>query len=996
MLEVNPFTINSSSLSDGTNPQPPAVADNFGLFNLVLGTPPLLPFNATATQVKAALENLDPTALISPTDLLVTGGPLGVNPIDIQWIGRYAGRDMKTLPVTFSNVSDGTTALPPTVTVQTASIVSIRKRLEELINISVAERGEITTSHLPQDIIVTGGPLPAAPVRIEFVGQHTSNDVPLLLVNDVAATASDDTGTSEFTFAPPTSGVKIATAVIQSSAIIARPAARLAIDPGIIVKLEGAKIEAETGSSQFIAEGTTQRPIIFTTRKDDRFGASGTFDTTGDGTPADTQSLVGDWGGLIFNAGSSASIDHAIITFGGGRIPIEGDLNQFNAIEVHQADFRLTNSVLEENASGLASSTRNGRGMNSEAVVFVRGAQPIIVDNIFRNNTVHDNTHTPSRTPTGTSMISINANALNSGVQSDYGRTTGRLELVLDVATGAPAFTDNRGPLIRRNLVENNDVNGLEVRGEELTTATVWDDTDIVHVLRDEIVVMNHHTLSGLRLQSSPTESLVVKLGGNPNDSTNLNGLRTGFTAGGTPLDIDDRIGGTVQVIGQPGFPVILTSLSDDGEGASSTVNGLPHTDTNNDGAATTPQPGDWRGIRLEKYSNDRNVVVVNEVEGPFTNGHDINFTPMIAELLGELAPNEKSGDETRALGYTVNGFIAVDDPTDVDVFSFKAQPGTEVWLDIDGTNSSLDAIVELVAQNGGLLARSIDNGNRTSTPTVVARDMTRDARLGGDFYSTNPKDPGMRVVLPGTGTGLVTYFVRVRSNTATTPGAISNVFGGGLTRGAYQLQVRLRQEDEKGGSNIRFANILYPETGIDVQGLPGHSPLTGESAEDTTQNNDARTGAQYLGNLLTTDLNTISVGGSLSSADDVDWYRFDLTYEQIQAIQGVNNSGKSLATIFDIDYADQLSRPDAVLAIYDRGGNLILTSRDSDIVDDQPQVGQGNDFDDLSRGSLGKLDPYIGRGDRDVLRGRDVESASGCSFGSILPSEYRYTGRSS
>jgi len=62
--------------------------------------------------------------------------------------------------------------------------------------------------------------------------------------------------------------------------------------------------------------------------------------------------VPGQWGGLIFNAGSTASIDHALITYGGGRIPIEGDFDQFNAIEVHQADLRLTNSVLENNAAG--------------------------------------------------------------------------------------------------------------------------------------------------------------------------------------------------------------------------------------------------------------------------------------------------------------------------------------------------------------------------------------------------------------------------------------------------------------------------------------------------------------------------------------------------------------------------------------------------------------------------------------------------------------------
>ena len=74
----------------------------------------------------------------------------------------------------------------------------------------------------------------------------------------------------------------------------------------------------------------------------------------------------------------------------------------------------------------------------------------------------------------------------------------------------------------------------MVVRAEELTTQSIWDDTDIVHVVLGEIAVNNHHTYSGLRLQSSATESLVVKLEGDD----------AGFTANGIPLEIDDRIGG--------------------------------------------------------------------------------------------------------------------------------------------------------------------------------------------------------------------------------------------------------------------------------------------------------------------------------------------------------------------------------------------------------------------------------------------------------------------
>src|SRR5690554_6855758 len=133
-------------------------------------------------------------------------------------------------------------------------------------------------------------------------------------------------------------------------------------------------------------------------------------------------------------------------------------------------------------------------------------------------------------------------------------------------------FDDNRGPLIRLNQLDGNSINGVKIRGQELSTQSVWDDSDIVHVLDGQVTVGNHHTYSGLRLQSNVSESLVVKVVGDD----------SGFTATGKPLDIVDRIGGTIQVIGLPGYPVVITQLADDSVGAGFTPDGHLMTDTDN------------------------------------------------------------------------------------------------------------------------------------------------------------------------------------------------------------------------------------------------------------------------------------------------------------------------------------------------------------------------------------------------------------------------------
>jgi hypothetical protein len=104
-------------------------------------------------------------------------------------------------------------------------------------------------------------------------------------------------------------------------------------------------------------------------------------------------------------------------------------------------------------------------------------------------------------------------------------------------------------------------------------------------VLEDTIYVPDFHTYGGLRLESSGTESLVVK----------LEGPEAGFTAVGRPLDITDRIGGSLQIVGQPSHPVVFTSFNDCTVGAGFTPDGDPQTSTNGPACeffdAVAPEP---------------------------------------------------------------------------------------------------------------------------------------------------------------------------------------------------------------------------------------------------------------------------------------------------------------------------------------------------------------------------------------------------------------------
>ena len=620
--------------------------------------------------------------------------------------------------------------------------------------------------------------------------------------------------------------------------------ARLSIDPGTIIKMQNARIEVGFGA-EFYAEGEDGREVIFTSRLDDRHGAGGTFDTNNDNIVDNAG--PGDWAGLVFRQDSTASLDHVDIQFGGGFTINQGVFTSFNPIEILQADVRVANSVIHDNASGVGTSgTRNGFGFNDDAAIFVRGSQPVILE-----NTIIDNDG---------AAISINPNALDFNDVFDWGRSTGGIGLIT-------TDQDNQGPLIHGNELGANTVNGLRVRSEVLTTESVWDDTDIVHVVDEQIISMTHHFRSGLRLQSDPNQSLVVKFGTDGE-----------LVATGVPLDIEDRIGGTLQVLGTPGNPVILTSIHDCSVGAGFTAGGEPMNDTLNVGACGplptgAAAPGDWLGLTIDTFANDRNVARVLELATGDPSANGVNDTANESQFIGDLAAHEFAGDENERLGFDIRGTLA--DKRDVDVYRFTATGGTTVYFDIDDTTFGLDTVIELIDVNDQVLASSDDSFEEsfgastltTNTSAIPDGSVRPLFEIGdGNMEGPNPMDAGMRVVLDGSTSSENEYFIRVRSKD-------------GLSSGQYSLSVRLREADEVSGSTIQFADIRFATDAITVAAAPLHSPLLADANESLNYNqiNDPTPGnpqsgdefvlesagnqlsftngsADRLGNLLTSD----------------------------------------------------------------------------------------------------------------------------------------------
>ena len=759
----------------------------------------------------------------------------------------------------------------------------------------------------------------------------------------------------------------------RSSKLLPRFDARLTVDPGTVVKLDTTRIEVNFGAD-FYAEGTQDAPIIFTSISDNEFGGS-TFETTGNPLSV---GAAGDWGGFSIRQSSTASFDYATVRFGGGAAVLEGSLRDTNALEILQADVRVTNSRFLDNADGFSqvlapNDIRLGRGFNAPATIFIRGSQPIIVDNVIDNGEG--------------AAISINPDSFSPDANIDHGRSTGNVDL-------NTTKLNNQGPLIAGNEIANHGLNGLDVRGEIVTIDSVWDDTDITHIVQDPIFSLTNAYGGALRLRSDSNAALVVKFG--PNGT---------LEADGRPLDIEDRIGGTLQILGTSSFPVVLTSLNDDTVGGGFTPDGLPGVDTVGPevldafGSPVAPAPGDWVGLTIGTYSNDRNVAFRYETELPNAADSATNDSPDTSESLGTLASRENASDENDRLGFQVRGLLS--SPTDVDVYSFSGFGGTEVVLDIDETSTGLDTVVELITIDGRLIASS-DNSRDES---VGISSIFVDESLSGgvlnenvrplettitstNVESTNASDAGFKIQLPGDASTQREYFIRVRNAEE-------------ITTGQYTLAVRLGDGNETAGSNIRRADIRYASTAINVVAAPIHSPLAGEVGEEVTfidpTPDDLNSGdeairevvdlrlnqnfggaAQSIGNLLTSDRGSLVVTGEIGNLnnslsdptqynsllnerlEDVDIYRVDLFSQQISP-DDFDSENRFVTTVFDIDYADQLGRPDTRLSVFNSAGQLILVGSDSNIADDNARPVEGVDSSNLSAGSSGTLDAFIG-----------------------------------
>ncbi len=553
--------------------------------------------------------------------------------------------------------------------------------------------------------------------------------------------------------------------------------------------------------------------MIFTSLSDNRYGQGGTFGTS---NVSGTGPAPGDWAGFYVEGGAFLSMESVLVAYGGGLSRVEGTFAGFSTIELRGAEARIAGSVFESNASGLGgqgSLTRSGRGRNAASVIYVVGTQPIVIDNFFLSN----------QGP----PINIDVNSLTTDLISDFGRSIGNAEAF--VATRLVNDGGNQGPLVRNNLLEENLTNGMEIRGGPISVDTVWDDTDIAHVLFDEVIADNNLSI---RLESSPTESLVVKL----QDFG-------GFTTVGTPDGTIERVGGSLQIVGQPGHPVELTSYEDDAVGAGNDGRGIPQVDTNGGGRPERTDDsfdiivnyGPTMVAKPQAVKAVETAVQLWEqlIEDPITITFDFELEPLPPGVIGGAQP------EYTSLDFDTVRQAMIDDGRGDEVSLLQQLPtfdALNVLLPNDRLNPySVVNTMELTVPNAKALGFAA-----TGPPSDFDPAATRDGnlRFSSDFYFDYDSSDGIHP-------DAVDFFYVVLHEIGHALGFVSKVddVGAGLRQvdmnpldlfrlepgeGAKDFAVAQRVLDPGIVTHVFYDGGVFDPSGIPVPGLTlGDIPLS-------------------------------------------------------------------------------------------------------------------------------------------------------------------------
>jgi|GEM_PF-6724672 len=327
----------------------------------------------------------------------------------------------------------------------------------------------------------------------------------------------------------------------------------LTLEPGVVVKFAALRALRVNGS--LMAVGTAAQPIVFTSYQDDSVGG----DTNGDGSASIP--APGDWNQIAFAAGSQGQISHAIIRYGGRAYLGGGTLSTDMLSSVSSNPLVLDTVRVEQSAgNGISATGANLTVRNSQIVsnrysgIGVTGGTITVRDSQIISNTY---TGLDYRGLAGATSLVV----INNRISGNYRISGNGHGLTLSLNGVLPPQITVQG-----NTITDTTLNGVDVSGT-LSQNLTWP------VTNDPLVINNDLTVAqGTTLTLEP--GVVVKFAG-------LRSL---------------RVNGSLLAVGTAAQPIVFTSYQDDSAGG----------DTNGDGSASSPAPGDWNQIAFAAGSQGR------------------------------------------------------------------------------------------------------------------------------------------------------------------------------------------------------------------------------------------------------------------------------------------------------------------------------------------------------------------------------------------------------